>query len=81
MGCDEIGIDIVLNRRIRTKTLFRFPWRHKNEDAGSQQGLNPNVETVFGIALTAPVVVHGSVYHCSARYKNLIQGPEVCYLT
>jgi hypothetical protein len=70
-----------LNGRIRRKTLFRIPWQHKTEDAGLQQGQNPVVAMVFGIASEASVVLYGSVNHRSPRYKSLIPNPEASYLT
>jgi hypothetical protein len=70
-----------LNRRIRRKTLFRIPWQPKTEDAGWQHGQNPVLAMVFGIASEDSIVIYGSVYHRSPRYKSLIPNPEASYLT
>ena len=64
-----------LNRRIHIKTLFRPPWQHKTEDTGWQHGQNPVFAMVFGIASEAFIVLYGSIYHRSPRYKSLIPNP------
>ncbi|MCX5967221.1 MAG: hypothetical protein NTV57_06185, partial [Cyanobacteria bacterium] len=53
----------------------------KTEDAGWQQGQNPVVGVVFGIASEASVVLYGSIYHRSPRYKSLIPNPQASYQT
>jgi hypothetical protein len=69
-------VPLTLNGRILRKTFFRIPWQHKTEDVGLQQGQNPVLAMVFGIASEASVVLYGSVYHLSPRYKSLIPNPE-----
>jgi len=74
-------ISLTLNGRIHIKTLFRLPQQHKTEDAGWQHGYNPVFAMVFGIASEAFVVLYGSVYHRSPRYKSLFPNPEASHLT
>lgn len=69
-----------LNGRVRIQTLFWLPWQQKTEDAGWQQGWNPIVAKAFGIASEALVVLCGSAYHRSLRYKSQILNFEARHL-
>ena len=66
--------------RTRLKTLLRLRWQHKTEDVGWQHVQTPVAAMVFARAPRASVVLYGSAYYRSLRYKRLIPSPQASRL-